>query len=295
MIGKMDFGGTGHSSTRVIFGAAALGSVTQAIADTTLEALLKHGVNHLDVAASYGRGEAEKRMAPWMATQRKSFFLATKTNLRTYSEAKSQFRESLERLGVDSVDLIQMHNLTNPEDWETAMGPDGALEALIEAKQQGLTRFIGVTGHGLTAPKMHLKSLERYAFDSVLLPYNYVLMQVPEYAADFESLVETCKRKKVAVQTIKSLARRPWTGDRKRTTWYEPLEEQEDIDLAARWVLGNPDVFLISSGDVNILPRILEAAEGSHPRPSDAEMSALIDKAGMEMIFEGSETITPRK
>ncbi len=187
MIDKQPFGRSGHVSSRTIFGAAALGGVTQAEADRTLELILSHGINHIDTAASYG--ESELRIGPWMGEYRKEFFLATKTGERTYEAARDQIHRSLERLRVDQVDLLQLHNLAEPGEWEVAMGPGGALEAAIEAREQGLVRFIGVTGHGITIAATHKRSLERFDFDSVLLPYSYVLMQNPAYAADFEALM----------------------------------------------------------------------------------------------------------
>ena len=188
-----------------------------------------------------------------------------------------------------------MHNLTDPDDWQTAMGPGGALEALVEAKESGLVRFIGVTGHGLTAPEMHLRSIERFELDTVLLPYNFVLFQIPEYASSFRRLVDVCVEKGIAVQAIKSIARRPW-GERERTrvTWYEPLEEQPEVDRAVHWVLGDPDVFLVSASDVRLLPRILQAASQVAPRPSDAEMTGMVQAQGMEIIFEGSRSLSGR-
>ncbi len=285
MIAKKMFGRTGHMSTRTLFGAAALSQVTQEEADRTLEVLLKYGVNHIDTAASYG--DAELRIGPWMERYRDQFFLATKTEKRTYQEARDQIRRSLERLRVDSLDLIQLHNLVDPEEWEIAMGPGGALEAAIEAREEGLVRFIGVTGHGVTAPAMHKRSLERFDFDSVLLPLNYPMMQNPQYAADFEALLALCRERNVAVQTIKSIARGPW-GDKPRTrsTWYEPLEDQEDIDKAVHWVLSHPDVFLNTVGDINLLPKVLDAADRFDGQaPSDEEMKALVSKDAMEPLF----------
>lgn len=292
MIEKKQFGPTGHLSTRTLFGAAALGSVTQDVADQTLEVLRKYGVNHIDVAASYGKGEAEKRLAPWLARHRKEFFLATKTGERTYDGAKRDLELSLERMGVDSVDLIQLHNLVPVDDWNTAMGSGGALEALIEARDEGLVKYIGVTGHGFTAPDMHLKSLDRFEFASVLLPYNWLLYQNIGYAASFDRLVAACRERGVAVQTIKSIARMPWPGERTRSCWYKPFEEQDDINAAVSWALGNPDVFLNTVGDVNVLPRVLEAAANPLTRPTDAEMSALAERTEMELIFDGEKTVS---
>jgi aryl-alcohol dehydrogenase-like predicted oxidoreductase len=272
MIERAPFGATGHESSRVIFGAAALGNVSKAEADAALEHLLEHGINHIDVAAAYG--DAELRIATWLKEH--EFFIATKTGERTYAAAREQIRRSLDRLGVDHVDLIQLHNLVDVIEWETALRADGALEACIEAREEGLVRFIGVTGHGLTVPKMHSLSLERHPFDSVLCPYNWIMMQDPRYAKTFNHLASTCAQRNVALQTIKSLAYRPWEGREKTaSTWYEPLTEQDDIDKAASWVLANEQVFLLTTGDVEILPKLLDAAENAGARPSDDEMSAL--------------------
>ena len=280
MIEKLVFGRTGHMSTRTLFGAAALSSVTQDEADRTLDVLLEYGVNHIDTAASYG--DAELRIGPWMAEHRGRFFLATKTGQRTYQAARDEIHRSLERLRVDSVDLLQLHNLVDPDEWETALGPGGALEAAIEARDQGLIRFIGVTGHGVTIAAMHRRSLQRFPFDSVLLPYSYILMQNPQYAADFEALLAESQARNVAVQTIKAIARAPW-GERTHThaTWYEPMREQADIDRAVHWVLGREGVFLNTVGDIHVLPKVLDAASRFTEAPSDAEMAAL----GAEPLF----------
>ena len=285
MIPKQVFGRTGHASTRVVFGGYALSEATQAEADRVLALLLEYGVNHIDVAASYGK--AEQRIGPWMAEHRDGFFLATKTYKRTRQGAWQDLQRSLDRLRVEHVDLWQMHGLTGPAGWERAMGPGGTLEAFMEAREQGLVRFLGVTGHGLKAPAMHLRSLERFGFDAVLVPYNYALMQNPRYAADWEALVALCHACQVAVQTIKSVARRPWAGRPKRynTYFYEPLEAQEAVDGAVHWVLGQPDIFLITAGDMEVLPWVLEAACRFEARPSDAVMAADTAAFGIEPIF----------
>lgn len=285
MIEKMEFGRTGHLSTRVIFGAVALGSVSQEVADRALEVLLQYGINHIDTAASYG--DSELRLGPWMERHRKDFFLATKSGERTFDGAWAELHRSLERLRVDYVDLWQLHFLVDPQEWETAMGPGGALEAFIRAREEGLTRFLGVTGHGWTAPRMLLRSLERFDFDSVLLPCNYVVMQNPTYAADFEELVRVCRERNVAIQTIKSIARGPW-GDKTRTryTWYEPLEAQADIDRAVHWVLAKPGIFLVSAGDVHLFPKVLDAAARFQGAPGDEEMQEMVSRLNMSPIFE---------
>jgi aryl-alcohol dehydrogenase-like predicted oxidoreductase len=289
MIERQPFGRTGHLSTRTLFGAAAIGwGVDQAEADRTLEVLLEYGVNHIDTAASYG--DSELRIGPWMERHRQDFFLATKTGERTYQKARDEFNRSLERLRVDSVDLLQLHFLLDPQEWEVAMGPGGALEAAIEAREQGLTRFIGVTGHGLTAPTMHLRSLERFDFDTVLLPYSYILVQNPQYAADFEALAKLCRERKVAVQAIKSLARRPW-GDRTHThsTWYEPLDDQTAIDRHVHWVLSRPGVFLNTAGDIQVLPKILDAASRFQAAPSEEEMRETVEQQEMVPLWPESD------
>jgi aryl-alcohol dehydrogenase-like predicted oxidoreductase len=278
------FGATGHDSSRVIFGAAALGSVSKGDADRALDVLLEHGINHIDVAADYG--DAELRIASWLQRNPGTFFVATKTGQRTYRGAREEIRRSLDRLGVDRVDSIQLHNLVDVIEWDTALSPDGALEAAVEAREEGLVRFIGVTGHGLSVPEMHRRSLERFAFDSVLAPYNYVQMQDPRYAETFEALAAVCAERNVALQTIKSLARRRWDGrPHTAATWYEPLREQADIDLAVSWVLGRPEAFLLTTGDVEILPRLLDAAERFAERPSDDEMAGLAVRASAEALF----------
>lgn len=284
MIATQVFGRTGHMSTRAIFGAAALGGVTQAEADRTLELLLQYGVNHIDTAASYG--EAELRIGPWMAEHRKNLFLATKTGERTYQAARDEIHRSLDKLRVSSFDLIQLHNLVDPQEWQTALGPGGALEAAIEAREQGLVRFIGVTGHGLTVARQHRLSLERFDFDTVLLPYSYILMHNPQYAADFEALADLCAQRNVPMQTIKSITRAPW-GDRERNTatWYEPLSRQEDIDKAVHWVLGTRPVFLNTVGDIYVLPKVLDAVSRFERTPSVLEMDALLAERDMAPLF----------
>jgi len=280
----MPFGATGHDSSRVIFGAAALGSVSKGEADLALDLLLEHGVNHIDVAASYG--DAELRIASWLQRNPGTFFLATKTGERSYRGAREEIRRSLDRLGVDRVDSIQLHNLVDVIEWDTALSADGALEAAIEAREEGLVRFIGVTGHGLSVPEMHRRSLDRFAFDSVLAPYNFVQMQDPRYAETFEALASACAERNVALQTIKSLARRRWDGrPHTASTWYEPLRDQSDVDLAVHWVLGRPEAFLLTTGDVEILPRLLGAAERFEQRPTDEQMTGLASRAHAEPLF----------
>jgi predicted aldo/keto reductase-like oxidoreductase len=284
MIRKQPFGKTGYKSTATIFGGAALGRVTQKEADQVRDLLLKYGVNHIDTAASYG--DSELRIGPWMERHRNDFFLATKTGTRTYQEARNEIRKSLERLQVDHVDLLQLHNLTHPDDWDVAMAKGGALEAAVEAKDQGLTRFIGVTGHGLLAAAMHTRSLEQYEFDSVLLPWNYVLFKSERYRQEFKKLLDICKDRGVAVQTIKSITKGPWAEkDHIRNTWYEPLEEQGDIDKAVSWILGESYIFLNTCSDMHLLPRVLDAGSRFEGKPSDAEMEHMVKERRMSRLF----------
>jgi aryl-alcohol dehydrogenase-like predicted oxidoreductase len=285
VIPRQEFGRTGRQSTRVIFGAWALNKATQAEADSALAVLQAYGVNHIDTASMYGN--AEKVIGPWLAKHRDDFFVATKTRRRSRQGALDNLKRSLERLRVDYIDLWQMHGLTSPAGWEKVMGPEGALEAFIEARDRSLVRFLGVTGHGTKVPAMHTRSLERFDFDTVLLPYNYVLMQNPRYAADFNQLVGLCRKRNVAVQTIKSVARRPWGRRAKtyNTYFYEPLETQDAIDKSVHWSLGFPDSFLITVGDLQLLPKILDAATRFEKRPSDIEMRAIVDEFDIQPIF----------
>lgn len=284
MIEKMLFGRTGHMSSRVIFGAAALGEVTQKEADETYDLLKKYDINHIDVAESYG--DAEIRIGPWMKRDRDSFFLATKTDQRTKKGAMKDLYQSLDRLKTDHIDLWQFHYLIDEQEWEIAMGEGGALEAAIEAKKQGLIKYIGVTGHGITAPNMHYRSLMRYDFDSVLFPYNYSMMQNHQYSEDANRLMNLCNERNVAIQTIKSLSKGPVGEDvNPFATWYKPLTDSTAISKSVNWVLKNPNVFLNSTGDITILPTLLEKASEPLVAPSDEEMKALGASQGIEPLF----------
>ena len=285
MIPTQPFGRTGHQSTRILFGAAALAQSTEEKTARALELLLEHGINHIDVAASYG--DAELWVGGWMREHRDRFFLATKTGQRGYRDAREEIRRSLERLRVDRVDLIQLHHLVEPEDWERVFSEDGALRACREARDEGLVRFIGVTGHGTRVAARHRASLERFDFDSVLLPYNFLQMSDPQYASDFEALYEICSERKVAVQTIKSIARRRWAEGAvpRTTTWYEPLEEQSDIDRAVHWALSKPMIFVNSASDVALLERVLRAAESFGDAPEEGSMQQIVARREMAPLF----------
>ena len=288
MIESLPFGRTGHRSTRVIFGAAALGAMRQDRADRVLDTVLAGGLNHIDTAASYG--DSELRLAPFLADYRANFFLATKTDERTGDAARRQLEQSLTRLGVEQVDLIQLHNLVEPDEWEVAHAPGGAVEALARARDEGLVRFIGVTGHGTRIAGMHRQSLDRFDFDSVLLPYNFMMLRNPDYRSSVEQLLELCAQRQVAVQTIKSIARRRWSPDSTQPhfAWYEPLPEGEALTRGVAYVLANPQLFLNTSSDATLLEAILAAAQGEHVAPSDAQMEADADALEMAPLFDGA-------
>jgi aryl-alcohol dehydrogenase-like predicted oxidoreductase len=284
LIEKRPFGRTGHMSTATIFGGAALIRATPKDADRVLEILLKYGVNHIDTAPRYG--DSEILIGPWMARHREDFFLATKTGKRAYQEAREEIHRSLDRLKTDKIDLIQLHGLQHPDEWDTALGPGGALEAAIEAREKGLVRFIGVTGHGWMIAALHKRALKRFHFDSVLVPYNYLMHSNERYRNEFEEVVRICRERNVAVQTIKSLARGPWAiTPQNRNTWYQPLEDQDDIDRAVHWVLGHPNVFLNTVGDVTLLPKVLDAANRFQGLPSSEKMDEMVKRNGMSSLF----------
>jgi len=284
------FGRTGHQSSRVIFGAAALSAMRQEKADALLPLLLDAGVNHLDAAASYG--DAELRLAPWLAAHPDRFFLATKTGDRSGSDARRSLERSLERLGVDHVDLIQLHNLVEPDEWETAFAPGGAVEALAAARDEGLARFVGVTGHGLRIAAAHRRSLERFDFDSVLFPYSPVLLADDGYRREVEALRETCAARHVAVQTIKAVARRRWQDDSTpHFSWYEPLRDEAAIARAVRFTLSEPELFLNSSSDATLLAATLAAAGGDLSAPDPEDLRQDRSTFGVEPLFDGSDAL----
>lgn len=255
-----------------------------------MELLSRSGVNHIDTAAAYG--DSELRLAPWLARHRDSVFLATKTGDRSGPAARASLERSLERLGVDRVDLIQLHNLVEPEEFEEAHAPGGAVAALARARDEGLTRFLGVTGHGLRIARMHVQSLGRFDFDSVLLPFNHALLALPEYRRDVDELLELCGERQVAVQTIKSVARRRWPAGHvgPRYSWYEPVQQADAIARAVGYVLDNEQLFLNTSSDLRLLESTLDAAEAhAEGRLSVGEAALVADerRLGIEPLFDG--------
>lgn len=294
-----EFGRTGHHSSRVIFGAAALWNLEwgQQWANDLLDTLTAAGVNHIDTAASYG--DSELLLAPWLAQtsqgvrNRDHVFLATKTGERDGPAARAELERSLDRLGVDTIDLIQLHNLVEPDDWEQAHTEGGALSALVEARDEGLVRFIGVTGHGTRIPAMHLRSLNEFDYDSVLFPYNVAMLDDADYRRDVAALRDRCRQNRVAMQTIKAVARRRWPDDspvakRDRRSWYEPLKEAADIETAVRFVLSENDLFLNTSSDSRILPAVLQASKRPAIAPTEQEVAALRTRS-IAALFDGAE------
>ena len=259
--------------------------MNQERADATMGRVSEWGINHIDTASSYGA--SEDRLQPWLADHRNEVFLATKTGERRGDAARAELETSLERMAVDHVDLIQLHNLVEDDEWDTAFAPGGVVEALTAARDEGLVSHIGVTGHGLRIAGMHLRSLERFDFASVLLPINFILLDNPAYRADVEALLDVCAQRQVAVQTIKAIARGRWAdGDTARFSWYDPLTDPAAIGRAVRFVLANSQLFLNTTSDARLLPLIVDAATGDLPAPTDDEMRADIVAEGITPLFD---------
>lgn len=278
------FGRTGHQSTVVIFGAFAVGQITQKKADAVMERLLAHGINHIDVAPSYG--DAELRLGPWLEKHRDRFFLGCKTSLRSREEAHEELHCSLERLRVDSFDLYQLHAVTTMEGLDKCFAPGGVMEAILEARDEGLTRYVGITSHGLQAPAVEMAALERFDFDSVLFPLNFKLWSNPVYRQDVTVLLRMATERGVGTMVIKTFARGPWGGQERRYhTWYEPFDDAGSIERVLRFTLSQPVTGAICAGDARLLPMILDAAERFQPM-SDAEQADLLaTAASYEPIF----------
>jgi aryl-alcohol dehydrogenase-like predicted oxidoreductase len=276
MIPTMPFGRTGHISTRLLFGAAAFINVTQKEADQTMELVMEAGINHIDTANIYGL--SQERLGPWMKKYRGHFFLASKTVQRTYVQAKTEIQRSLDLMQTDRLDLMQLHMVIEDNDFKTALGSGGALEALIDARSEGLVRFIGITSHALPAPAIERRALEVFDFDSVLLPWNFMFKKNPTYRAEYESLHAVCEDKNVAFQIIKTAQCGVWAEGEPRTnaTWYKPFETQPDIDLATHWALAHSGVFINTISNINFLPMVIDAAKRFQEGPSDEQMEAQV-------------------
>ena len=282
---KRQFGRTEHMSTVAILGGFAFSEVTQDEADEAMEMVIERGVNHIDVAPTYG--DAEERLGPWLAEERDRFFVGCKTMERTTDGAAREMRESLERLQIDAFDLYQIHAITTMDELDRVTGPDGALQAILQAREEGLTRFVGITGHGLDAPTIFLEALSRYDFDSVLFPVSFVLYGDDDYRRQADELLRQCHGRAVGTMGIKAIARGLWDEDETRTytTWYRPFEEEERIQEAVNYALCQDVTGLCTAGDISLLPRFLEACESFEPM-SDTEQDALVARADRyEPIF----------
>jgi aryl-alcohol dehydrogenase-like predicted oxidoreductase len=262
-------------STIAIFGGAALGGVSQEEADLAMERIIEAGINHIDIAPSYG--QAEERVGPWMQRERGRFFLGCKTMERTKEGAWSELRQSLKRLQTESFDLYQCHAITTMQELDAVTMKGGALEAFEEARREGLTRHIGITGHGVNAPEIYLEALSRYDFDSVLFPINFVQMANPEYRRHAKELISVCRAKDVGTMVIKSVTKGPW-GEKQRTatTWYEPFDEMEMIQRGVNFALSYEITGLCTPGDTRILPMFLQACENFKELGHD-QMEELIE------------------
>jgi aryl-alcohol dehydrogenase-like predicted oxidoreductase len=278
------FGRTGHMSTVAILGAAAFSKASQAETDTAVEAAIAAGVNHIDVAPSYGW--AETRLGPWLARERARFFLGCKTTERTRAGAAAELRGSLQRLQVEQFDLYQMHAVTTMAELDKVTAPGGSLEAAIEARDQGLTRYIGITGHGFESPVVFLEALRRFDFDSVLFPVNFVQYANPAYREPAEELLRTCRARDVGVMAIKAITRSPWNGrEQSYTTWYEPFDQPEAIQRVVNFALSQDVTGLCTAGDTRLFPLMLAACQSFTPL-TESEQAALVAGAGeFEPLF----------
>lgn len=287
---KRTLGRIGHESSVVMFGAASLGKVTQAEADQSIQFALDHGINHFDTAASYG--DAELRMGPIISKVRSDIFLATKTGQRSKAQAKEEIYRSLERMQVDYVDLLQLHEVGTLEKLDQCTAKGGALEALLEAKEEGIIKAIGITGHGHQAPHTHLEALRRFPFDTVLLPFNYYMYSMPEYREAFDALIEEAGKQQTAVRAIKAIAKAPWSEGQERlyATWYEPFDQQEIIDACVHYVLSFPGLTgFASAGDIHLFPMIVDAVERYGTMSDDEAKRILSSVSGYTTVF-GSPT-----
>jgi len=279
------FGRTDHLSSVAIFGGAAFWEISQHDADLTMEKVIEAGINHLDVAPSYG--QAEIRIGPWMPRERSRFFLGCKTGERTKEGAWKELQASLERLQTENFDLYQLHAVNSMEELDQVSLPGGALEAAIQAQKAGLTKYIGITGHGINAPAIYLEALRRFDFDSVLFPINYIQMGNPEYRKNAEDLLAECAKKDVGTMIIKSITKGPW-GDKKHTatTWYEPFEQIDDIQKAVNFALSYPVTGICTAGDTRVLPLVLQACQNFKPL-SETDREGLINSGQVyQPLFE---------
>jgi aryl-alcohol dehydrogenase-like predicted oxidoreductase len=288
---KRRLGRTGHESTLVIFGGAAFWEIDEATAHETLDLVLESGINHIDVAPQYG--DAEDRMGTWLPPHRDKFFLGCKTMERTADGAWAEMHRSFEKLHIDSFDLYQMHAVTSLKGLDEALGKGGAIEAFVRARDEGLTKYLGITGHGLQAPVVFQEALKRFDFDTVMFPLNPRLFAMPDYRAEAEKLLAMAQERDVGVMIIKSMAKGLW-GEREKQylSWYEPWDQQDKINEGVRFALSQPGVTAIASaGDVRLLPKVLKAAEAFEPLDEDDREALISAWADLEPIFPGPVTM----
>jgi len=281
---KRRYGRTNHMSTLAVFGAAALGQLDQPLADQAIQQALNSGINHIDIAPSYG--EAELRLGPWMPDIRKDVFLGCKTTERSRAGALAEFEESLKRLRTEAFDLYQLHAVSTMEELDLCTQTGGALEGVIEMREQGLTRFIGITGHGLQAPTIFIEALSRFNFDSVLFPIYPALFADEAYRTKALELLDICEERDIGVMTIKAVAKEPW-GDREHSfhTWYAPFENPDVIQDNINFVLSYKLTHICTPGDYRLLGKVLNAVENFNPMSTKAQEALSKKLANFELIF----------
>ena len=281
---KRRFGRTNHMSTLAVFGAVALGQLDQPQADQVVQQVINAGINHIDIAPSYGQAEA--RLGPWMPRIRDQFFLGCKTTERSRQGAVKEFHESLERLQVEAFDLYQLHAVTTMEELDACTQSNGALEGVIAMREKGLTRYIGITGHGMEAPRIFIEALSRFDFDSVLFPIYPALFANDAYRTQALALLDICEEKDVGVMIIKSIAKEPW-GEREHRyhTWYVPFEEQQAIQDNVNFVLSQKLTHICTAGDYRLLDKLFTACEGFEPMTDEDQEKLIQQHADMELIF----------
>ena len=284
MLQTRRFGRTGHLSTVAIFGAAAFGEVSQVEADRTMELVIASGINHIDVAPSYGQAEA--RIGPWMLRERGRFFLGCKTTERSRAGAWNELHGSLKRLQCENFDLYQLHAITSFEELDAVTSPGGALGALVKAREEGLIKYIGITGHGVEAPAIYLEALKRFDFDSVIFPLNFVQAGNAKYYRQAEQLIRQCRSKDVGLMVIKSICRGPW-GDKEKThaTWYEPFTDLDEIQKSVDFVLSHDVTGICTAGDIRLLPLVLKACENFTPLSLEESWTLIEEGRAYQPLF----------
>jgi len=271
-------------STVAIFGVAAFWEISQEHADRVMELVIASGINHIDVAPSYG--QAEERLGPWMERERGRFFVGCKTMERSHEGAWNELQASLKRLRCDSFELYQLHAVTSFDELEAVTAAGGALEALVEAKRAGLIRQIGITGHGVEAPAIYLEALQRFDFDSVTFPLNFVQAGNAKYYQDATELIRQCRARDVGMMVIKSIAQGPW-GEKEKThtTWYEPFSEMELIQKGINFVLSHDVTGICTAGDTGILPMVIKACENATPLSIEEREKLIEEGRAFQPLF----------